>query len=208
MRRWGVVLAGLLWVAATAVAGAAEWNPVRREPVSIGPEASRIIVGFRTTAANALSTTITSRMHAQAFKVVQAGTTAQDVAALDARVGIAASHTRQLTPSMHVLFLAHKLYGAEVAAALAKLRADPSVLFAAVDHRRYALAVTAPDDPLFPATASTPVCRHDCSPAETYANGQWYLRTPPATATRRTTTSRRPMRSRPGASRPAATASS
>jgi len=182
MRRWGVVLGALLWFAATAVAGAAEWNPVRREPVSIGPEAGRIIVGFRTTAANALTTTIKSRMHAQAFKIVQAATTAQDVAALGARVGIATARTRQLTPSMHVLFLEKKLYGADVAAALAKLRADPAVAFAAVDHRRYALAV--PNDPLFPVTA-TAVCApsNGCTPTQDYDNGQWYMRTPPAAAT-------------------------
>ena len=45
--------------------------------------------------------------------------------------------SRQITPSMHVLFLQKTLYGADVEAALAKLRADPAVQFADVDQRRY-----------------------------------------------------------------------
>jgi serine protease len=67
---------------------------------------------------------------------------------------------------MHVVFLEKTLYGADVAAALDKLRADPAVAFAEVDERRYAQAL--PNDPLFLPTAT--------------ATGQWYMLTP-STAT-------------------------
>ena len=182
MRRWGVVVLALVWFTAPSVSAAAEWNPVRVEPVSIGPEANRIIVGFRTTAANAMATSIRSRMQAQALRIVQAETTAQDVVQLAQRVNIAIAGSRQLTPSMHVLFLPRTLYGADVLAALAQLRADPAVLFASIDHRRYALAL--PNDPLFPSTSTT-LCTVSlgCNPAQSYDSGQWYMRTPPAAAT-------------------------
>ncbi|HUX72615.1 MAG TPA: S8 family serine peptidase [Steroidobacteraceae bacterium] len=178
MRRYGVV--ALLAVALVSAAGAAEWNPVRVEPVAIGPQARRIIVGFRATPGNALVTTVNSRMRAQGLAVVQAQSSAQDVAALALRSGLAMAFSRQLTPSMHVLFLPKTLYGADVLAALAKLRADPAVAFAAVDQRRYPLAL--PDDPLFPATATAVCVPPDCTPAQSYANGQWFLRTPPSPA--------------------------
>ena len=182
MRRIGFVLMVVSFIAAATAAGAAEVNPVRVPPMQIGPEASRIIVGFRATKANALTTTLTSRMQAQSVRIVQAQTAPQDVVALAARAGLAMARSRQLTPSMHVLFLQKTLYGADALAALAKLRADPAVLFASVDHRRYALA--APNDPLFPSTA-TATCTPTlgCTPAQSYDNGQWYMRAPPAVAT-------------------------
>ncbi len=181
MRRIGLCLMFISFMTAAAAAGAAERNPVRMPPIQIGPEAGRIIVGFRTTRTNALTTTISSRMQAQSLRVVQAQTGPQDVAALAQRTGLDMARSRQLTPSMHVLFLRNRLYGAAALAALARLRADPAVLFASVDHRRYALA--APNDPLFPATSTT-TCTPalGCTPAQAYDNGQWYMRAPPVAA--------------------------
>ena len=69
-----------------------------------------------------------------------------------------------------MLFLPKTLYGADVDAALAKLRADPAVKFADVDQIRHIETVT-PNDPLF---APTP----QASPP---ASGQWYLNTPSST---------------------------
>ncbi len=182
MRRIGSWLMVISLLAAAGAAGAAEFNPVRVPPIQIGPEAGRIIVGFRATAANALTTTISSRTQVQSVRVVQARTGPQDVAALAQRTGLVMAKSRQLTPSMHVLILQKTLYGADALAALARLRADPAVRFASVDHRRYALA--APNDPLFPAT-STASCTPalGCTPAQSYDNGQWYMRAPPAVAT-------------------------
>jgi hypothetical protein len=54
-----------------AIATAAEYNPVRTHPISIGPEASRIIVGFRATASNAVVRTFKPRAQAQSVKIVQ-----------------------------------------------------------------------------------------------------------------------------------------
>jgi len=161
----GLILTGSAPFAQSA-ASLVEYNPVRRPPVSIGPEAQRLIVGFRASADT--GRTVVARRQGRA--VVQAQTNAEDVAALIARVGLPVAKSRQFTPSMHVLFLPKTLYGADVEAALAKLRADPAVKFADVDQIRHIETVT-PNDPLF---APTP----QASPP---ASGQWYLNTPSST---------------------------
>jgi serine protease len=150
----------------SALAAAAEWNPVRSHPVEIGPQASRLVVGFRTTSGNSVTKAIRSRAKAQVMRVTQAQTSEVDVSSLSRRTGVAISGSRQLTPSMHAVFLPKTLYGASVDAVLRQLRADPSVAFADVDERRYAHAM--PNDPLFLPTAT--------------ASGQWYMQKP-STAT-------------------------
>jgi serine protease len=161
-------LSGLLVVLClgSVVAVAAEYNPVRTHPVSIGPEANRIIVGFRATSSNSVVQTLQPRNRAQSLKIVQARTSAADVASLVSRVGLTIAKSRQVTPSMHVIFLPQTLYGADALNALNKLRADPAVEFADVDQLRYPHSVT-PDDPLFVPT--------------TGASGQWYMLTPSTT---------------------------
>jgi serine protease len=157
--------------AARAPAAAAEYNPVRRIPVEIGPEAHRLIVGFRSTPGNSVTKAVTIRRQQRSVSVTQAQTTSATAAALALRTGLRVMATRQITPSMHVLFLPKTLYGGDVAAALAKLRADPAVEFAAVDGHRYPLggSVT-PNDPLF-------------APTPGVAAGQWYLLAPNPSAT-------------------------
>jgi serine protease len=150
---------------APATAAVPEWNSVRTHAVQLGPEASRLLVGFRATPGNAVVKLIKARAHAQSIKIVQAGTSDADVAGLAMRTGLALSRSRQITPSMHVLYLQKAIYGAGVHALLKKLRADPNVEFADVDQRRYPHAM--PDDPLFVATSG--------------ASGQWYMQTPSPT---------------------------
>ena len=167
-KRWsvlgGAALAVLILVSA---AGAhAEYNPVSTRPVSIGPSAGRLIVGFRATADNTVVKTVRLQTRAQNVNIVQARTSDADVADLAQRTGLAMARSRQMTPSMHVVFLQKTLYGADVDAVLMKLRADPAVQFAGVDQRRYAHSLP-PDDPLFGATAG--------------ASGQWFMQTPSAT---------------------------
>jgi serine protease len=149
-----------------AQAASPEWNPVNTHPVSIGPQADRLVVGFRPTAANAVTKVIKSHSKARVVKVTQAQTSVADLASLTQRASVPALKSRQITPSMHVVFLKKTLYGADVAAVLERLRSDPSVAFADVDERRYTHAI--PDDPLFVPTAS--------------ASGQWFMQTP-STAT-------------------------
>jgi serine protease len=162
-----VVFAWCLVIAGRSPAASLEYNPIRRQPVSIGPEANRFIVGFRTTRKNAGAKTVHFQHTARSYTVIQAQTTAADVSALVQRVGLPIAHSRQFTPSMHVLLLPRTLYGADVLAALTKLRADPAVQFADVDQLRYPLLV--PTNPLFAPTPGT-------------AAGQWYMNTPgPAT---------------------------
>ena len=153
-------------VLGSAPAAAPEWNPVRSHPVEIGPQAGRLVVGFRATSGNSVTRTIRLRAKAQVMSITQAQTSAADVSSLSLRSGVAVSRSRQLTPSMHVVFLQKTLYGADVDAVLQRLRADPAVEFADVDERRYSHAL--PNDPLFVQTAT--------------ASGQWYMQKP-STAT-------------------------
>ncbi|MEP6886134.1 MAG: hypothetical protein ABJC66_15415, partial [Gammaproteobacteria bacterium] len=69
-------------LAAAAAAAAPEWNPVRTHAVQLGPEAKRLVVGFRATAGNAVVKTIHTRMRAQSVTITQAVTTDADVAGL------------------------------------------------------------------------------------------------------------------------------
>jgi serine protease len=158
-------LLALLVVSGICSATAAEYNPVPTHPISIGPETSRIIVGFRATTSNAVVQTFKPRAQAQSVKIVEARTTVADVSSLASRIGLPMAKSRQLTPSMHVIFLKKTLYGTDVQTALNKLRADSAVKFADVDQRRYALSI--PNDPLLVATSG--------------ATGQWYLQTPSST---------------------------
>jgi hypothetical protein len=157
-------LLALLGGSLGAIAAPAEWNQVRQHPVQIGPEANRLVVGFKATAANSVVKSIQLRAVTRTVQIREAHTSAADVAGLAQRAGIALANTRQLTPSMHVMFLPKTLYGMNVTQTLAKLRADPAVAFAAVDERRYVHAVTTPNDPLFQPSAT--------------ASGQWFMLTP------------------------------
>jgi serine protease len=156
---------GSVWLMPIAVhAGAPEWNPARTHTVQLGPEASRLVVGFSATTGSTVVKTVKHGAQAQSVKIVQAATSDADVAGLAQRTGLSVSRSRQMTPSMHVLYLQKTLYGADVNAALKKLRTDPAVQFADVDQRRYAHSV--PDDPLFMPTPG--------------ASGQWFMQTPSA----------------------------
>ncbi|MGC1521718.1 MAG: hypothetical protein WA803_09295, partial [Steroidobacteraceae bacterium] len=138
--------------------------------MAIGPEASRLIVAFRATPSNAVTHTVRSRLKAQGFSITQASTSYADVANLVLRSGLNMAKSRQITSSTHVMFLQKTLYGSDVAAALAKLRADPAVQFAVVDRHRYVQAApVTPNDPLFQPTSGV-------------ASGQWYMLAPNPTA--------------------------
>jgi serine protease len=162
-----VLLVGLA-CCATSIAGQSlavgpEINPVRMHPVAIGPEANRLIVGFRAVPGNAVIKTVIFRTRGRRYSITQAQTSAADVTALAQRVGLNLARSRQFTPSMHVLSLPKTLYGTDVVTVLGKLRADPAVQFADVDALRYPLLV--PTNPLF-------------GPMPGVASGQWYLNTP------------------------------
>jgi serine protease len=159
----GLIAGGCSILVGVGALAGSEFNPVVRHPVSIGPEAYRLVVGFRATADNQVVKTL---HRAKAVNVVQAQTHSADVAALAARTRVHMARSRQLTPSMHVMYLQKTLYGADVDAVLKVLRADPAVKFAEVDQRRY--PHTVPNDPLFQPS--------------TDAAGQWFMLTP-STAT-------------------------
>ncbi|MEA3109387.1 MAG: serine protease, partial [Gammaproteobacteria bacterium] len=164
-KRWsargGSALAALILM--SAAAAHSEYNAVPARPVSLGPAAGRLIVGFRAAGNNTAVQTIHSQTRGTAVTIAQARTDAGDVSALTQRAGLNVAKSRQLTSSMHVIYLRKTLYGADVDAALTALRADPAVKFAEVDQRRYPHA-TIPNDLLFKPSAN--------------ATGQWYMLTP------------------------------
>jgi serine protease len=164
-KRWsargGSALAALILM--SAAAAHSEYNPVPTRPVSLGPAAGRLIVGFRAAGNNTAVQTIHSQTRGTAVTIAQARTDAGDVSALTQRAGLNVAKSRQLTSSMHVIYLRKTLYGADVDAALTALRADPAVKFAEVDQRRYPHAIQ-PDDPFFAASANV--------------TGQWFMQTP------------------------------
>ncbi len=157
-----------------ALAASLEFNPVRAHAISIGPEAHRIIVGFKPSTALRQAQSIGQGQHvtapaqATAQAEAQAQTTPADLVALTQRVGLVIRKSRQISAAMHVVFLPTTLYGADVESTLNKLRADPSVKFAEVDQRRYPHALTAasgpPTDPLFGPSSNSV--------------GQWYMLKP------------------------------
>ena len=152
-------------------AASAEYNPVRCARCPWGPRRTGCWSAFESPPENAVTDTVNARLRAQRAAASRSRAPAQRMRPAAARrAGLAIARSRQITPSMHVLFLPKTLYGADVEAVLAKLRADPAVQFAVVDQRRYPLAVT-PDDPLFAPTPS----------ASGPASGQWYMDTPSST---------------------------
>jgi serine protease len=165
LRLLALVVGCAVLTLAPAMAAVPELNAVRTHPVQLGPEASRLLVGFRATPGNAITKSVKVQARTQSVKIVQASTSDADVAGLAMRTGLGVARSRQITPSMHVLYLQKTVYGADVHALLKKLRADPAVQFADVDQRRYSHAM--PDDPLFVPTAG--------------ASGQWYMQPPSST---------------------------
>ncbi len=165
MKMAGVLLASTVCALVHPHAGTAataEWNPIRTHDVAIGPQTGRLVVGFKAGAGPTITQRIKSAARLPGIAFTQARTSAADAAGVAHRAGLALTTTRQLTPSMHVLFLQKTLFGADVERALANLRADPAVEFAEVDHRRYPHAL--PNDPLFGANSGSV--------------GQWYMQTP------------------------------
>jgi serine protease len=118
---------------ACAGAGAAEIDNARREPATHAP-ATRLIVKLRDAAPEQ------TRARAQSADAARA-----TVAALAARTGVALRAARAITRDIHVVEVEPGAPALE--AALAKVRADASVVYAEPDERRYPHAV--PDDPGF-----------------------------------------------------------
>ena len=161
----GVLGLSLALALGPAHAAAPEWNAVRTHSVPIGAEAGRLVVGFRATAGNTVAKTIRRRNRAQSVLIVQAQTSDADAAASPGAPDWRWRDRGRSRRACMCCILQKTLYGADVDAALKKLRADPAVQFADVDQRRYPHAL--PDDPLFLPTAD--------------ASGQWYMQTPSAT---------------------------
>ncbi|MBS0376628.1 MAG: S8 family peptidase [Proteobacteria bacterium] len=144
-------LLAMLLLAALRLAAAAEWQP----PLPHGGVApvGRLLVRLR---------------------VVPAAAPAA-LAELGARRGVALAHAASVTPELEVARLFRAESGEALAATLARLRADPAVLYVEPDRRKHAHA-TIPNDPLYPGM-----------PGTVGQTGQWYLQPPQPTPQGRTT---------------------
>ncbi len=144
----------LLTLAALPATAAPEWNPV---PVRANVEApvERLIIKLRPAAAT--------------------GTAAAQVEALGTRAGVLLTHTHSVTSQIHVARLLRGQQGAELAATLARLRADAAVAYADPDRRKQVHGVV-PNDPLYVGT-----------PGLAGQTGQWYMQAPQSTPAGTTT---------------------
>lgn len=125
----------------------------------VSSTSARVIVKYR----NNASVLSTGRATAQsATNVTAAG--AQFASTMTARLGVALSDGRAISPSSQVLMAS----GMSSKVLADKLATDSDVEWAVVDQRRFALGAYTPNDPLYAdnQTSTTPVA------------GQWYLRAP------------------------------
>jgi serine protease len=126
----------LAWAClAFAVAGvgvAGELNPVPSQP-AIPPDLAlqNIIVKLRDLEAGGSA----------------AAVSLESVSSLARRAGLGLKDSRRIVSTTYALRLLPAVAGEPIAATLARLRADPSVVYAEIDQRRYIHAE--PDDPLF-----------------------------------------------------------
>lgn len=145
-KHWTAVGLSLLL---TVAALGGEFNPARHAPVtspSDAAEPQRIILRLRDSA----TATLRAKTTAEAGDVA--------VRKLAGRSRISLRSNRELVPGLQVMEFTPDSAGEPLAVSLARLRADPDVMYAEVDARRHAHAV--PTDPLF--------------------SGQWYLQAPAA----------------------------
>jgi serine protease len=120
-----------LAIFAPALCAAAELNPVRVHPLlSPEPTVQGVIVKLRAS---------TSRPQIPS---------AAAVAALAKRAGLALQESHQIMANLHVMRVLPAIAGESIGATIARLRADPQVVYAERDERRYIHAL--PNDPLYP----------------------------------------------------------
>ena len=120
-----------LAIVAQASGTSAELNPVRAHPLkSAELTVQGVIVKLR---ASTSSAQIPS---------------ADAVAALATRAGVALQDSRRIMANLHVMHVLPATAGESIASTLARLRADPDVVYAERDERRYIHEL--PNDPLYP----------------------------------------------------------
>jgi len=133
VKRTFLVLVGSIAAAALLavhpVGAQEEFNPARRQPAHSADDARRVLVKFRESGA-------AGRVRVQAAE--------DKVAALAERAGVGVRGQRRLGAVLHVLDLDA---AQSVDEQLARVRADASVEYAALDQRRHPHAQ--PDDPLY-----------------------------------------------------------
>jgi serine protease len=122
-----------LAVVANAWAASAELNPVRTRAATPAESAVQAVI-VKLRAREGVSGTQTS--------------SADAVMGLAKRAGLALKESHRITANLHVMHVLPTVAGEPMAATLARLRADPEVVYAEPDQRRYIQST--PDDPLYP----------------------------------------------------------
>jgi len=129
LSRWFMCLCVAL--VANASGASAELNPVRTHPAAPAePVIQAVIVKLRAPTGN------------------EQTASADSVTALAKRAGVALQESHRIVSNMHVMHVLPLVPGESVAATLARLRADPQVIYAEPDQRRYINSL--PNDPLYP----------------------------------------------------------
>jgi serine protease len=131
--RFSRSLLGLSMVALISLsAGAAEYNPVRKQPAVASTGIQRVIVKLKTTDTSASA---------------QAKSASDTMTALAGRNNLTLKQTRQIASNLHIMQFEPNTSGESLDESLARLRADATVEYAEPDQRRYPHAV--PNDPLY-----------------------------------------------------------
>lgn len=121
-----------LAVVANAAGAAAELNPVRAHPAT---QAESVVHG------------VIVKLRAREPTSTQTTSSADPVAALAKRAGLGLKESHRIAANLHVMHVLPAVSGESIAATLARLRADPDVVYAEPDQRRYIHAV--PNDSLY-----------------------------------------------------------
>jgi serine protease len=118
---------------ANALGASAELNPVRSHPATPSETAVQgVIVKLRAP---------------EPTSSAQPAAPADAVAALATRASLGLKESHRIAENLHVMHVLPAAAGEAIAATIARLRADPEVIFAEPDRRRYIHAV--PNDPLY-----------------------------------------------------------
>ena len=122
-----------LAVAADAWSASAELNSVRTEPATPAEPAVQAVI---------------VKLRARVPTASPQNAPADAIAGVARRAGLALLETHRIVANLHVMHVVPTQAGESVAATLARLRADPEVVYAEPDERRYIQST--PNDPLYP----------------------------------------------------------
>ena len=160
IRGGGLGGSAALCLAFATLAMAADVRAVPAAPAAT--PVHRIIVRLRVDTPSGAAPASSQAAASPAREQRQMAVEAQALGDLAARNELTLRRARRILPGLQAIELTPRDPGQSLQATLARLRADPAVLYAEADQQRHVLA--APNDPLYLPTPG--------------ATGQWYLQAP------------------------------